>query len=291
MCVICYAPAGVPLPDVETRRRMWDRNRDGAGYMTIKDGRLEVRKGFMTFEHFEEFVANLDQSQPRVLHYRIGTNGANTPENTHPWPIDEHSALVHNGIISWLAGDKSVSDSKRLAELIRNYSLDSDTSKIVLEHAIGHNKVVILQTGWCSTLGNSVIILNEKLGEWHEGCWYSNSGYKEFKQTYSCDPRSYLPPPIPVRQPRFLDEPEQLTFLEDVPLQDDSVVTKITYAAKNDACSLTFSDGEIIVMGIDDLIEIYTELKFDDKLRPNIDQTVAQWVIASDRQRSKKKRA
>lgn len=281
MCIIAYCPPNVPLPPPEIRQQMWNRNQDGAGYMTLKNGKLEARKGFMTFAHFEEFVANLDIAQPRILHYRIGTHGSNTPENTHPWPINEHASLVHNGIIPWLADDRNVSDSRRLGEYLDGLDYTDHKIRNLLQISLGSNKVVILDDRV-----QGVTIINERLGEWSEGIWYSNSGFKISKIDYSCDPRhniQFQPLPVTTRyyeQPTFLEPPEDL----------EPEVTKLRYDDKADEVEVTFSDSSIVAMTIDGLLEIYTQLKFCTRLRANIDQTVSQWVIQSDRKRQLTKR-
>jgi glutamine amidotransferase len=283
MCIIAAVPAGVPLPDKATRKRMWDKNRDGAGYMTIKSGRLEVRKGFMTFESFEEFVENLDQSQPRVLHYRIGTNGANTPENTHPWNIDANAALVHNGIIGWLSGDKNVSDSKKLSEYMVNYQWHDSRWRKILEHAIGHNKVVILDAisppidlvpSLDSNDDNRMVILNESLGVWDNGIWYSNYGYKEYTAPSVCDPRTVTWPTIEFDRSPVLDA-------------SDPIMRTAKYVPHYDTVMLTDTDGFLYDMELQEFIANKDDFKYTPALAKKIDSLVADWHKTAKRREDK----
>ena len=260
MCIIAAVPAGVPLPDKATRKRMWDKNRDGAGYMTIKNGSLEVRKGFMTFESFEEFVENLDPSQPRVLHHRIGTNGANTPENTHPWVIQhEVSAICHNGIIGWLANDRTVSDSKKLSDLMVGYAMGSPEHRMILKHAIGAgNKVVYMNNK------ASVYIINEEAGVWDNGVWYSNHGYKEYTAPSVCDPR----------QQTIWPAIEYDTIPTD---SVDPIMRIAKYVPHYDTVMLTDTDGFLYDLSLQEFIANKDDFKYTSSLAKKIDSLVEDW--------------
>ena len=128
MCIIAIKPAGVEMPEEETRRAMWTNNPDGAGYMYPEKGRVVIRKGFMSLRSMESSLKDLGnrlnlKELPMVLHYRIGTHGGNTPENTHPFPVTEAIPLLqkskvkadlgvaHNGIIDGVYPRKGLSDT------------------------------------------------------------------------------------------------------------------------------------------------------------------------------------
>ena len=277
MCIICVCPAGVPLPDKATRKRMWDKNRDGAGYMTIKNGSLEVRKGFMAFESFEEFVENLDPSQPRVLHYRIGTNGANTPENTHPWKVTDDEAICHNGIISWLADDKNVSDSKRLADMIGSTQgrpcsdtmrMDDPIFRGAIERAIGsYNKVVYLN-GY-----GDLRFLNESSGIWDNGVWYSNHGYKEYTAPSVCDPRT-------ATWPKIEYDLSAINLLEPI-------MRTAKYVPHYDTVMLTDTDGTLYDMDLQEFIANKDDFNYTPSLAKKIDKLVDDWHKIAKRHKDK----
>ena len=176
MCIIVVRPCDTQTPSKETLKRCWDKNPHGGGVMWQSErGTLKVRKGFMSFEEMYAAIKLIPKNVNAVLHFRIGTHGSNTAENTHPWPIEgQEAALVHNGIINWLSNDYSTSDSKRFADFLARIEgnvLYNEDLVPVFESLLGqNNKVVVMD-------GVNHVILNEMAGEWHDGCWYSNSGY------------------------------------------------------------------------------------------------------------------
>ena len=48
MCIICVSPENVRQPDRNTIANMFCRNPHGAGYMFARDGKVHIRKGFMS---------------------------------------------------------------------------------------------------------------------------------------------------------------------------------------------------------------------------------------------------
>lgn len=145
MCVIVFKPKNIRPPSIETLTECWCRNPDGGGVMwQTKRAGLKARKGFMTLEVMLAEIDKIPIDDAAVYHFRIGTHGANTPENTHPWPIEGHeAALVHNGVISWLTDDRSTSDSKRFADFLSRMDgnvLHNTDLKKVFEDLIGQNK-------------------------------------------------------------------------------------------------------------------------------------------------------
>lgn len=198
MCIIAISEIGHALPDAETRRIMWENNPDGAGFMYARNGKVHIRKGFMTYDEFEDAIANLDFDPADVqfmMHFRIGTHGGNTPQNTHPFPVtrrvkpmqelkyDCDLAFMHNGIINSVKMiKKSISDTMEygrqiLADL---YSLDNKFYKrpslqMLIEESINNSRMVFLN-------GKGEIV---KLGTWVEGedgNTYSNTTYKDWRK-------------------------------------------------------------------------------------------------------------
>lgn len=128
MCVIAVKPKGIDMPTDEVLQQMWNTNRDGAGFMYNDEGRVHIKKGFMTFDDFKRNLQsvydeltrraiNLKEDVSFVYHFRIATHGTVIPENTHPFPvssdIDALKALdvstdlgmAHNGVIRTLDND------------------------------------------------------------------------------------------------------------------------------------------------------------------------------------------
>jgi glutamine amidotransferase len=179
MCIIVFKPVGAAVPDTDTLTNCWNANTHGGGVMWVADGKVHVSKGHMTLPDMLAAIAAIPWNSPAVYHFRIGTHGANTPENTHPWVvIPDVLAMVHNGILSAF-GTKDYSDSRDLAETLTPFGkhFPWHASGIKILNAIcGYNsKLVFLRND-----GRHGII-NEKAGAWHGGCWYSNNGYKRYE--------------------------------------------------------------------------------------------------------------
>lgn len=195
MCIIAYKPKGEKLPNRKTLQNCYDNNPDGAGFMYDYKGEVRIEKGFMTSESFFTALEKLERkidikSISLVLHFRIGTQGANDKKNCHPFPISNnsidlcatkisaHVGLAHNGIIPTFskALEKHFSDThlfvRDFASLIMKtpqYYLDEGIVKAL--DVIAQSKLAILSNdGYVQLIGSF---------EQHEGIFYSNSTYKE----------------------------------------------------------------------------------------------------------------
>lgn len=117
MCIIVAVPAGIEIPSDETLKQCFRSNSDGAGFMWSDGKRVNIRKGFMTWESFKAALdAELDAGHiytdsAVVLHFRITTSGKTQPKCCHPFPISSDKAqlqatstesrfgIAHNGVI------------------------------------------------------------------------------------------------------------------------------------------------------------------------------------------------
>lgn len=199
MCIIAFSRIGEPLPSHETMKTMWENNPDGAGFMYALNNKVHIRKGFMKFDELITAINELNElhidtkAVPFAIHFRIGTHGGNTPQNTHPFPVsrkvkhlralsyDCDVAFMHNGIIhSVELIKKSISDTMEygrqiLADL---YELDPEFYKrkslqILIEESINNSRMIFLN-------GKSEF---ELLGDWIEdnGIYYSNNTFKAYR--------------------------------------------------------------------------------------------------------------
>lgn len=214
MCIIAIVKSGVEMPSKEILQTCWRNNPDGAGYMFARNGKVEIRKGFMTFANFYTSLMSLsekDQKElPFILHFRIGTSGGNVPQNTHPFPISKDVSLLqskrkkcdiavaHNGIISIKQKRKDISDTMEYisTRLYKYFALPINP----LEHSflldlIGEeidSKFAFLEgSGRITTIGT----FNES-----NGVYYSNYGYETktynvsnaYRYSYLYDDYDYL---------------------------------------------------------------------------------------------------
>lgn len=124
MCIIAIKDKGVNLPDEKIIKTMFYNNPDGAGFMYAENGKVIIKKGFMTYENLEEELNKIHNIMtiPLILHFRIATSGKIDKGTTHPFPIEKKRSLlrklhcetdigiVHNGIIP-IKPSKSMSDT------------------------------------------------------------------------------------------------------------------------------------------------------------------------------------
>lgn len=131
MCIICVKKKGVNPPTEETIRTMFDHNPDGAGYMFVNDGTVEIHKGFMNVEDFLRDVKEFTEDDVVIYHFRISTQAGVKPSMTHPFPLTDNledtelldlrcaCGIAHNGRIPCTSGiSKDYSDT---ALFVANY--------------------------------------------------------------------------------------------------------------------------------------------------------------------------
>lgn len=205
MCIIVAKQKGVGLPTKKTLQNCYNYNNDGAGIMYVKDNKVIIEKGFMTFSDFwhkikelkKEFNSDLTD-KALVMHFRIGTHGENDKETTHPFPISGNDsdlratyfetdiAMAHNGIISAYNYDKVLSDTQSFIkdfvsvfkELNKNFYKNENAMKIIAAKAnIATNKLCFLDKN------ENIYYYGNKVLE--DGVIYSNDTFKESKKTYS----------------------------------------------------------------------------------------------------------
>ena len=214
MCIIAYKPQDVEMPNKTTLESCFENNPDGAGYMFVEDNKVRIRKGLMTFKDFYDVLMfdynRVGKHTPFVLHFRIGTQGGNIPENTHPFPISQHMpdlqqlftdcdvAMAHNGILSLTStgyysygynyNKPTTSDTMDFVTQYLSLIIDDgnwykekhyDKSKLLIERLIGgSNKFAIMSSdGHVELIGNFV-------HEVSDGCYYSNSTYISYQYSY-----------------------------------------------------------------------------------------------------------
>jgi hypothetical protein len=136
---------------------------------------------------FDSFYAAYKphEDKPMAVHFRIKTHGNLDQENTHPFQVGRNLAFIHNGVIQAVdRPDKTKSDTYWFNQkiLVPVYKRDSrfifkDHFKELIKEYIGWSKLVFLNNKGHYT------IINEDKGNWDEGVWYSNSSYKQPRQS------------------------------------------------------------------------------------------------------------
>lgn len=184
MCYI-FVKSGVqelPCEYVKAMRSLG--NRDGAGVMWVEDGRVKIEKCMAYTE--DEMVALYERHANHdlmVMHLRNQSIGPRTLNNVHPYwvlnqewgdPVD--IALMHNGTISGLQVDTSLSDSGNFAAYFLRPLLrkklglwSSHEFWHMVSALIGNSKLVLMHNS------GEVRIVNAGLGRTLEnGIWVSS---------------------------------------------------------------------------------------------------------------------
>ena len=198
MCIICASKAGVNQPTTKQLRTMFEANSHGAGYMVARNGRVEISKGFMTWEDFAHAVnyEHFTAADSVVYHFRISTQAGVNPQMTHPFPltgaiektklIDCHCPIgvAHNGIISLTSNprDKVYSDTAHyIAEFLRYLvrsegDLRNDKILSAIERTTRSKWALMDKTGYIATVGDFIE---------EGGLLFSNGSFREQRFTLS----------------------------------------------------------------------------------------------------------
>lgn len=168
MCQIIVKKEGQKF-DISKLDKAQGWNEDGYGVTWWENGKLET---FMTM-NYNRFKAMLSTLKPHkaVAHLRNTTRGITCVENNHPFDIPS-GKLFHNGTIYGLdSTQEGGSDTQALADLITEceYGYIEDISPLI-QSIIGDtlNKLVFFEAD------GKITIMNEDLGQWEDGIWYSN---------------------------------------------------------------------------------------------------------------------
>ena len=200
MCIIVAKNKGVALPTKKTLEQCFERNKDGAGIMYVKNNKVIIEKGLMTFQDFykklksikKEFGGDLT-NKALVMHFRIGTHGENDKATTHPFPISNNFdnlratyfetdlGMAHNGIMSAYNYDRTLSDTQSFIkdyvsvfkELNKKFYLNNKVMEIISNEAnISSNKLCFLDNK------ENIYWYGDKVID--NGVIYSNTTYKPY---------------------------------------------------------------------------------------------------------------
>jgi hypothetical protein len=178
MCIaILNCKKGGRLPKKQIQNS-WDNNDMGAGLLWNKDNKLNVFKTYEYEEYIEKYNELRDDKSIGhiVLHFRIATSGYKGEHNLHPFLTNDNLGFVHNGVIKGL-GNKTFSDTYEFNDMLKKFShnfLTCEMSKFFISEYIGYSKLIFLDNK------DKYTIINEELGKWSSGNWYSNDSYKEY---------------------------------------------------------------------------------------------------------------
>lgn len=193
MCLLILAKGGA-TPSKKSLRIAAKNNPDGFGFAIIGDDNRIHRFRSMDIEETITAFFEARKRFPRghaIFHLRITTHGATNIDNCHPFVINNDVVMGHNGMLP-IKEEDGRSDTRIFAEdwlpeLGVKQMLDDPMGVKELEKFIGYSKLAFLNVG--DELNKPFYIINEEMGHWKDGVWYSNSSYKESLYL----PRSYAP--------------------------------------------------------------------------------------------------
>ncbi len=200
MCVAIVLPPEKEIEE-DILRACFIANSQGAGYGFYKDPDTPViDKGYMTFKPFyEAFSKAREENKDKtfLIHFRIRTHGAVSPENCHPFQLD-NAMLAHNGVcygFGELSSGKS--DTFELADEIRDVHVDDFE-----ELANGITDIFNSSAFAFLTKTGKVILAGTNKGRVSaDGIWYSNDGWKWNYEREKKKKLEESAPPVPAVVP------------------------------------------------------------------------------------------
>jgi hypothetical protein len=181
MCIIIAKPREAKIP-MDHLVESWICNSHGGGFAYAVQGHLFMEK-YLTRDLFLGAIEDALITYPHapfLVHMRIATHGPKNLRNTHPFYVNDSLVFAHNGIIPIDSpreagfSDTVLFNESYLKHLKPDFLKDEGTMKEI-EDIIGiGSKLAFLAAD------GIIRIVNSKLGEWCNGTWYSNSGYKKY---------------------------------------------------------------------------------------------------------------
>lgn len=179
MCIIVHQPRGTYLTK-ERASRLWKANSDGGGFAFINDNAVIQTGKSMMFPSFWSQFENARSEFPDrdfLIHMRIATHGATDIHNVHPFDVDDHTVMVHNGIFSMVPdykdgrSDTAVFVDEVLRDLPKDW-LNNFYLLDMMEDWVGYNKMAFLTTA--PDVEENVVIINRSYGTVIDGMWFSS---------------------------------------------------------------------------------------------------------------------
>lgn len=209
MCLLMVSLPGARPTRKELENACFN-NSDGFGYSVHHGDHIVSGRGMHDYITIDRFLQELDDNPNAIgmFHARLTTHGSTTIENCHPFRVGGRKDIVlgHNGILPVdLQKTDKRSDTRVFAEDLLPFAgvhnLDDPKYVKELEKWMGGSKIAVLSTA--PELKDEVYILNEHLGHWSGGLWWSNASYAD-RYYYGGGTQWYAPKISGV----WTDEPE-----------------------------------------------------------------------------------
>ena len=186
MCLLTFMPPNIDM-DYERAKTAAKANPDGFGF-AIHAGVVIIKDHDMNFDRLWLRWSDLRKTYrgAALFHFRIATHGNTDLNNCHPFDIDNNSrsVLAHNGMLPLtMPVNEHRSDTRLFAEIVLPHvggvkALDDKEFFDDVGRWASGNKIVILTVE--EDVERDWYIVNEDLGHWDAGVWWSNSSYKTF---------------------------------------------------------------------------------------------------------------
>ncbi len=183
MCLIIAKSEG-SMPCRSTFFEAAKFNDDAMGVAYFRDdGHMSVHKWLHPKKRqIEKAWKIIERNKDRqvLIHFRMTTHGANCYSNAHPFPLGGDAVLAHNGIIPGYS-DKVKSDTALFVETVmspmyRDFGTEFlNNAHSLVGKEIGMSKLATLHRN------DGFFFVNEGLGAWRDGHWYSNAYHFPYK--------------------------------------------------------------------------------------------------------------
>ena len=194
MCVIVAKEQGIKMPDKNILKTCFNHNPDGAGIMWNQGNAVHIRKGFMDWDLFENFLSELENKVDLkncgvCMHFRIKTHGKTSPQNCHPFPISNKIkdlkrlefrtdiGAMHNGIIP-IKPIHNLSDTQTYI-LKRLYGIKKHSPSFFREKHITSQIEKEISSKMAFLTSDGIIYTIGEFVE-NEGVLYSNRSFEEY---------------------------------------------------------------------------------------------------------------
>lgn len=255
MCIIAISPKGIPnFPEAQLRE-MFTHNPDGAGVGYLDNGKVIMKKGFMDYDDFKEYVLDIEDPQNKdiVIHCRITTSGGTSPLNCHPYPLwkankylegEFEGVMFHNGILDshGYKGEKDNENDtqafiRKCVKKLPHSFLRNEAICSLISSSIGTNKLLFLSKDGVKMIGNFIE---------DDGYYYSNASYKPREYKNGVYSGQYM-------KPLFRMGKNSLLFKEER-----------EYAKKRSAwCMKKYDSRELFKKAFERMMEVVTVDYFD----------------------------
>lgn len=185
MCLLTVFSNEAELND-ERMLEAAHNNPDGFGWAILLDGHIARFRSMDFTEAWTEFRSVWEAHTDcwGIFHHRFSTGGGETVQNCHPftWAHDERIAIAHNGVLPIKPGRRK-SDTRIWTEenlkSVEPSRIDDDEWWAKTEKWLGTSKAAFLSAHPDTEYG--IYIMNEHLGHWDDGVWWSNRSYEAWR--------------------------------------------------------------------------------------------------------------